>query len=233
MRIMAIGAHPDDIEICCAGTLTKFKAQGHDIVMAYVTDGGAGHKIIPPDELREIRKQEARAACSVIGAEFLWFGLPDEFVFDNLETRLLFIDKIREARAEVIITHGPQDYHHDHRAVHNLVLGTSFIATLKNVPSKHPELATLPKLFYMDTLAGTNFIPEEYVDITEQFDLKKEMMSKHQSQVRWLADHDDIDILEFIETMARSRGIQAGVKYAEGFCRERAWGRMDAERILP
>ena len=233
MRIMAIGAHPDDIEICCSGTLAKFSQKDHEIIMAYVTDGGAGHKTIPPDEMREIRRNEAQAACAVIGADMLWFGLPDEFVFDDLETRLLFVDKIREARPEVIITHGAADYHHDHRAVHNMVLGASFIATLTNVRTKHPEIPSLPKLFYMDTLAGTNFIPEEYVDISEQFHIKKEMLSKHQSQLKWLKDHDNIDILEFIEVMARSRGLQCGVNYAEGFCRERVWGRMEAERILP
>lgn len=233
MRVMAIGAHPDDIEICCSGTLAKYSQEDHEIIMAYVTDGGAGHKTILPEEMREIRKNEAKEACAVIGANMLWFGIPDEFVFDNLETRMLFVDKIRQGCPDVIITHGPADYHHDHRAVHNLVLGTSFIATLKNVPTKHQEIPALPKLLYMDTLAGTNFIPEEYVDVSEQFNIKREMLSKHQSQLKWLKDHDNIDIIEFIEVMAKSRGLQCGVKYAEGFCRERVWGRMDVDRILP
>jgi len=230
---MAIGAHPDDPEIGCGGTLAKYIREGHTAVVAYVTDGCAGHAHISPEELREIRRAEAEKACAVIGAKMMWFGLPDEFVFDDEPTRRLFIDRIRQARPDVIITHAPEDYHHDHRWVSQLVFSSSFIATLPNVATEHPPLEKLPALFYMDTLAGKNFLPTEYVDITQDMETKRRMLSQHRSQIQWLRDHDGIDLLEFVEVMARCRGLQCGVRYAEGFRSESVWGRVTPQRLLP
>ena len=85
----------------------------------------------------------------------------------------------------------------------------------------------------MDTLAGLGFSPTEWVDIGDFFDTKIRMLSQHQSQVKWLKDHDNIDVIEFVTTAARYRGIQAGVQYAEGFVRVLQWPRASAERLLP
>jgi len=85
----------------------------------------------------------------------------------------------------------------------------------------------------MDTLAATNFIPELYVDITDTFAKKREALLCHQSQVKWMMDHDNMDVAEFIEVIARTRGHQCGVKYAEGFQVAKLWPRLRTERILP
>jgi len=88
-------------------------------------------------------------------------------------------------------------------------------------------------LIYFDTLTGASFLPTEFVDITDTFEIKKAMLACHASQVKWLQEHDQIDIADFITVMARSRGLQCGVPFAEGFRAEYAWGRNRPFRVLP
>lgn len=233
MRVLAVGAHPDDIEILCAGTLARYARDGADVVMCVATDGAAGHMEIPPDELADIRERETRASASVIGAELIWLGLPDELVFDDEGTRLLFVDAIRRARPDVILVHPPDDYHPDHRAVSSLVFNASFVASLPNIPTEHPAHATVPPIRYMDTLAGKGFHPTEFVDISETFETKRRMLECHASQLEWLRDHDDIDIVDFMTVVSKTRGIQAGVAFAEGFREADAWPRTKPQRVLP
>jgi N-acetylglucosamine malate deacetylase 1 len=233
VRIMAIGAHPDDLEVLCAGTLARYIMSGHAVVMCVATDGTAGHRIIPPTELMHIREREARAAAALLGAEFIWMGLPDERVFDNAETRLAFVESIRTARPDVIITHDPSDYHPDHRSVSRLVFDASFVASLPNIATRLPAHDRVPMLYYMDTLAGKGFQPGEYVDISAVMTTKQQMLACHASQLTWLKDHDNIDVLDFVDVVARFRGIQCGVSYAEAFRAEDIWPRTVPRRVLP
>lgn len=233
MRILAIGAHPDDLEILCAGTLARYAQKGHQVVMCVATDGTAGHMAIKPPELAQIREQEARAAAEVIKAEFIWLGFPDELIFNDRETRLAFVDAIRQTRPDVIITHAPNDYHPDHRVVSSLVFDTSFIASLPNIETSLPAHPAVPPLYYMDALAGKGFHPTEYVDISTVFETKRRMLACHESQLKWLKDHDNIDVMEFMEVVARTRGFQCNRPYAEGFRQADVWPRTSSNRILP
>jgi LmbE family N-acetylglucosaminyl deacetylase len=233
MRILAVGAHPDDLEILCAGTLARYAQEGHQLVMCVATDGTAGHMVIKPPELARIREREARAAAEVIDAEFIWLGFPDELIFNDRETRLTFVDAIRQAKPDVIITHAPDDYHPDHRVVSSLVFDTSFIASLPNIETNQPAHSIVPPLYYMDTLAGKGFHPTEYVDIGSTIDIKRQMLACHQSQLKWLKDHDNIDVIEFMEVVARTRGFQCNVLYAEGFRQADVWPRTPPGRLLP
>ena len=233
MRVLAVGAHPDDIEILCAGTLARYAADGADVVMCVATDGAAGHMEISPDELADIRERETRASAEVLGADLIWLGLPDEWVFDDPSTRLLFVDAIRRARPDVILTHPPNDYHPDHRAVSELVFNASFVASLPNIETEHEAHTTVPPIRYMDTLAGKGFHPTDFVDISATFDTKRRMLACHASQIDWLRDHDDIDIIEFMTVVSKTRGLQAGVAYAEGFREADTWPRTKPFRTLP
>lgn len=233
MNILAVGAHPDDLEILCGGTLALCAQRGDTVTMAIVTDGSAGHAEIPPDRLAEIRREEAGAAAEQIGAQFVWLGLRDEFVFNDEPTRLLLLDMIRAAQPEVILTHNPDDYHPDHRAVSRTTFDASFIMGLPNVKTAHPAHPGVASLYYFDSLAGQGFLPTEYVDITETWEAKAAMLTCHRSQVDWLRHHDSIDIHEFMETVARFRGLQCGVRYAEGFRQADAWPRVKPYRQLP
>ena len=93
--------------------------------------------------------------------------------------------------------------------------------------------AELTPLYYMDTLAGVNFLPTEYVDISSTIDKKLEMLECHVSQMKWMRDHDHIDFAEFVKTCARFRGLQCGVDYAEGFTQAYAWPKIKPTRMLP
>lgn len=232
-RILAVGAHPDDLEILCSGTLARYVQQGAQVFMAVATDGSAGHMIIPPAELAEIRHREAQAAADLVGAELRWLGYHDEFLANDLDTRLRFADLIRETRPDVILTHDPNDYHPDHRVVSRQVFDASFTSTLPNVKTDHPAHPVICPLYYFDTLTGANFQPTEFVDITNTFETKKAALACHASQVRWVQEHDNVDLLEFMHVMAQSRGLQCGVRYAEGFRAEYAWGRNRPYRVLP
>jgi LmbE family N-acetylglucosaminyl deacetylase len=233
MRILAIGAHPDDLEILCGGTLAKYFAKGNKIIMAIVTDGAAGSTELGVEELKKIRRQEAEASAKLINADFIWLGEPDELFFETEKTRVKFVDLIRKAKPDVIITHAPTDYHPDHQAVSRAVLNASFTSSLPNIKSEYPAHELVCPLFYMDTFVGVNFQPSDYVNITEHYEMKRKMLACHASQIKWLKAHDKIDILELIETCAKFRGYQAGVKYAESFQSASYWLRIKPERLLP
>lgn len=233
MRVLAIGAHPDDLEILCAGTLARFVRDGHDVVMAHASVGDKGHSQIPHAEVPAVRRQEARAAAEVIGAESVTLGFRDgEIAVDgpNLER---VVELIRETRPDLILTHHPDDYHGDHQATTKLVVDASFLATLPYFPGERAAHDVACPIFFMDTLAGIDFEPSEYVDVGATIEAKKEAMRCHTSQVTWLSEHHETDVLDLIDTTARFRGLQCGVRHAEGFRRLRAWGRMSTRRLLP
>lgn len=233
MRVMAAGAHPDDIEILCSGTLFRCRERGDEVSLCIVTDGAAGHSETASEELVGLRRAEAEAAAELLGAKLVWLGLPDERVYDDDPTRMMMVDAVREAGPDMVISHCAEDYHHDHRTVAKLVHDASFIASLPNIKTEHEPHSLVPVLYEMDTLAGVGFPPEEYVDISGTLPKKLDMLSCHSSQVKWLKDHDGIDILDFVTTVAKFRGLQCGVNYAEAFRLKRAWPRVPARRLLP
>ncbi len=234
MNVLAIGCHPDDIEIACAGTLAKCVKRGDRVVAAHLCTGSLGHVEIPPEQLVPMRAAEARAAGALAGIEVLdgFFGDLDIFA-DNAESRAKVVEVIQYAQPDFIITHNPDDYMPDHVATSRLVFDAAFTATLPNWPSKTRKAAALVPIFYMDTLAGVGFEPEEYVDVTEEIDLKIRMLECHHSQLDWMREHDGIDFADMVRTCSRYRGYQCGAGYAEGFRHCRAYLRGTTKRLLP
>lgn len=233
MNILAIGAHPDDIELQCAGTLALYAKQGHHVFMAVATNGDMGNYDVEPAELARIRKQEFQASCAVIGATPIWMGYPDELLENSVENRLRFVNVLRSVNPDLVITHGPDDYHPDHRYTHQLVWDALPLAGVGNIKTDQPATNRQVALYFMDNLGGVNFSPTELVDITETIDIKKEMLRKHASQTRIFRDLLDVDLLDMVETVGKFRGYQAGSKYAEGFTKIEAWYRGVSKRLLP
>lgn len=233
MNVLAVGCHPDDLEIGCGGTLAKYAAQGHAVTMCHVANGNMGHVEIMPNELRRIRHAEAEAASRALGArEVVDLDVPDLQVDSkNEETVLKLVEAIRRARPDVIITHSPDDYMKDHVDVSRIVTDASFSASVPHY-SSGPACGIVP-VYFMDTLAGVGFLPEEYVDVTEAMEKKIEALERHESQVKWMRDHDGIDFSEFVRVCSRFRGLQCGCRYAEGFRAYRAWPRLRTIRLLP
>ena len=234
VNVLAIGCHPDDIEVNCAGTLAKCVQRGDKVTVCHVANGNMGHAIIQPDELREMRAKEAQNAGALAGIEVVTCDIGDVVVYDSCkEQRDKVVDVIRKVQPDFIITHAPNDYMPDHVAVSKLVFDASFAASVPHYETGVPGDAKVTPIYYMDNLAGVNTIPTEYVDITDTIDLKLEMLECHISQMKWMRDHDNIDFAEFVKTCARYRGLQSGVQYAEAFTQCLAWPKITTKRLLP
>jgi len=234
MRILAVGCHPDDVEVACAGTLAKYHKLGNEVIICHVANGDKGHVIIKPKELRDIRTKEAEEAGALINAEVINLDVPDVEVYsEDKSIRDLVVDVIRYAKPDVIITHSPNDYMPDHVAVSKLVFDASFAATVPHYQTQNSFYPNITPIYYMDTLAGINFNPTEYVDISDTIEIKLEMLKKHESQIKWMKDHDHIDFVDFVRTVAKFRGLQCGVPYAEAFAQCMAWPKVKAKRLLP
>ena len=234
MRILAVGTHPDDIEIACSGTLAKCVKRGDTVIVCHASTGNLGHVEIPPKELTEIRAKEAKRAGAMAGFEVICAGFDDLEIYDNNKTaRDMMVDIIKYANPDLIITHDPDDYMPDHTATSRLVFDASFTATLPNYKTKQPNPAKLVPIYYIDTLAGVNFNPTIYVDITNEIDLKLDMLNCHESQIVWMRDHDHIDFPDMVRTCSRYRGYQCGADYAEGFRQCQVYLKGTTERLLP
>jgi len=233
MNILAVGAHPDDLETLCAGTLAKYVKEGHKVFMANLCNGNLGHSEISPEELREIRRKECEKAASMIEAELLTPDIGDMSLFPDRETRKKVVDIVRMAKPDVVLTHAPNDYMVDHITTSQLVLDASFAAPVPHFYTDHAPHTKIAPVFYMDTISGIDFQPEIYVDISPEIELKKKMLACHQSQAKWLKEHHNIDYLEVMVTVAKFRGLQCGVAYAEGFRAVKLAGRNVTERLLP
>jgi LmbE family N-acetylglucosaminyl deacetylase len=230
---LAFGAHPDDVEVLCAGTLAKYQKLGHKISIAIVTNGGAGHPTMLPEEIIEIRKKEAGEAAKIINAELYWLGIDDQFLIDDRETRTIFINVIRKSKPDIVLTPHQDDYHHDHRMTGELVFKTIITAHLPGVRTDVEPSDRIPVLYYYDSVNGLNFTPDEYVDITDTIDTKKEMLSKHESQLSAMREILKADLIGIVEINALYRGLQCNVKYAEGFKKADSFLMTSSQKLLP
>jgi len=232
MRILAVGAHPDDLELLCAGTLAKYVQRGHHVSMAVALNGDAGSMEQPKEQIAAVRKAEAEAAAAVIGADFIWMGYPDGFLFSREDTRLAFLNMMRRARPDLVITHAPTDYHPDHRTTGGICWDARIMTTIPNIPTEHPVCERIPEIIYMDTVAGIDFQPEHYVDIGATIEVKRRMLACHKSQGPWMKAQYGV-AFEFAECVARFRGLQCGVQYAECFRMSTNWPRRYTPSFLP
>ena len=218
MRILAFGPHPDDIEICCAGTLAKYKAQGHEVGIAVMTRGDVGSPTLSREEIAVIREQEARKSAAIIGAEFYWLGYDDEFLYDSPEVRRHVIDVIRQFRPDIVLCPDKDnDYHPDHVRTGQIVWDTHVMGAVPLIPTGTPVCNKIHEIWYYDTAGGVNFEPGQYVDISNYFETKIKMLECHDSQNTWCKHMYGIPVTYNAETQSRFRGFQCGCKFAEVF----------------
>ena len=233
MRILAIGAHPDDLELLAGGTLALYAGAGHDVTMAIATNGNVGHPTLAPQQIAEIRHVEARRAADVIGAKLVWMDFDDEWLFNDRPTRERFIDVIRGARPDVVLAHSPTDYHPDHRNAGQVTVDARIPAAVRLVETTLPATDRIPHLFLMDCLGGIEFVPEAYVDITEALEVKGEMLLCHQSQDLWLRHFAGMDYVSFMKEQSSRRGEECGRAYAEAFREVRTYPVVGSWELLP
>jgi LmbE family N-acetylglucosaminyl deacetylase len=234
MNILAIGAHPDDIEMQCAGTLALYARAGHKVFMAIATNGNVGSPTHTREEIGAIRRKEQEASCALIGASLIWMDFDDEWLFNDRATRIRFIDAIREVDPAVMFIHGPTDYHPDHRIAGQVAEDARIPASVRLVETSRPHIARAPHVFYMDNPTGLGFEPEAYVDITPVMELKRQMLHQHHSQDAWIrAIYDDASITDMMDRNAAIRGAAAGVGFAEGFREVKTYPRTGSFALLP
>ena len=242
MRVLAFGAHPNSIEFRCAGTLAKYAARGDEIFLCITTNGNIGSQRTNKEETAAIRHNEALEAAKVINAKLIWLGFEDEFLFDNVETRLKVIDAVRIAKPDVIFTH---PFYHDYNPDHDKTGYLSFIArinaTIKLIETEHPPHTKIPPMFYCSPFGGMGFgtcQPDHFVDITDTFDIKMKMFMCHKStQGEWGRDAFGMDFADMIESENRVLAAVCGtpgVEYAEAFTLCKTWPLIaDAYKYLP
>ena len=233
MNILAVGAHPDDLEILCGGTLAKYATLGHQVTMAVLTNGNMGRPDTEPERMAEIRRDEFERSAAVIGARTLWMDVEDEMSVVDLKARLQMVDALRDAKPDVVLTHSSTDYHVDHRNTAQLVFEAAPLSCVHQIKRALPQLDKQPLIYQFDTLGAIDFQPGEYVDITDYMETKQAMYACHASQTDWMKTATGFDIAEVIDSVAKVRGYAAGVRYAEGFRRVDAWYRGTTQRVLP
>lgn len=240
MNILAIGAHPDDVEMMCGGTMAKYAAQGHKVFLATATSGNIGSATHSMEEIAIIRKKEAANSAAIIGAEYLCLDYDDEMFFEDRSVRLAFINLVRYCQADVILTHNPVDYNPDHELTSKIINDIAVMIPIAHLKTEEPPCDKIPSIFYFEPAVGMGFVPTHYVDITDFYETKKQMFGCMESQKAWMAANyvslraNPELFFDSMRIMSEYRGMQAGVKYAEGFVRAMDGFRTRfTERVLP
>jgi LmbE family N-acetylglucosaminyl deacetylase len=222
--ILAIHAHPDDVETLAAGTLALLAHQGHAITIVTVTAGECGALDGDAADTGRIRQDEARAAAAMIGAAYHCVGVGDLAVFNDDASRRRVTEMVRRAAPDLVLTSAPADYHPDHEATSVLVRDACFAASAPRYRTgPAPALGAMPHLYFMDPIGGRDreglkVIPDFAVDIGPWIETKRRMLAAHESQAAWLLKQHGIDDpVDSMLAWSRRRGRDFGVGHAEGF----------------
>ena len=204
-KVLVIGAHPDDPESMCAGTMLKLKAMGAEVVAVYLTSGEAGIVGKTHEQARTIRQAEARKACEVLGVRAVFLTQTDGNAEINKDRYAEMKALIEAEQPDMVITHWPIDSHRDHR-VCSILVYDAWRMTGRGFD-----------LYYSEVMTGMqtqNFTPTLWVDITDYRDKKIEAYLCHESQELEGA------VKEYHDTMERMRGMECQAKYAEAFVQQ-------------
>jgi LmbE family N-acetylglucosaminyl deacetylase len=210
MRILAVGAHPDDVELGCGGALALFKKKGHEVNVLVLTRGEASGDPI-------VRENECKLAAKMIGVDQLSFGnLADTRISDGIDTIKTIENTVDAIAPDFVFTHSSKDAHQDHRNTH--------LASIS--AARHVNRV----LLYESPAALTEFSPQAFIDITSSMKLKLKAIAAFNSQngkayMNGEMRPDDPcrscdnygQVSNAIAGLARFRGFQAGVGLAEAF----------------
>jgi LmbE family N-acetylglucosaminyl deacetylase len=182
VRVIVFGAHPDDCDLETGGIAIKYVKMGHKVKFVSMTNGDAGHQSMGGGALAKRRMAEAQEAGRRFGVEYTVFDNHDGELMPTLENRLKVIREIRNWKADIVITHPPDDYHPDHRYTSLLVQDASFMVIVPNIAPDTPPLQKNPVFFYSNTTD-----PDIAIDIDNEADQKIYAASAHESQFfEWL-----------------------------------------------
>jgi LmbE family N-acetylglucosaminyl deacetylase len=195
MNVLAIGAHPDDIEYGCGGMLAKYAERGHHVYMFVASDGSLGGK-------KAVRRREQTHAAKVLGArDIFWGGYRDTEIPLHRGLIVRIESVISKIKPRMIFVNAPDDTHQDHRHLAQCTLSAT---------------RYIPNFLFYEVPSTQNFSPNCFTDIESVLKRKLEALEAHASQVA-KTNIEDLTILELAKSCANFRGIQARVKYAEAF----------------
>ena len=189
IRVLVIGAHPDDCDIKAGGIAALYTQKGHVVKFVSVTNGDAGHHEMGGGPLTQRRNAEAQAAAEIIGIEYELLDIHDGELMPTLENRFQIIRTIRDFRPDLIMTHRPNDYHPDHRYTSMLVQDAAYMVTVPNICALTPHLERNPVIVYLsDGFKKPNpFKPDVAIGIDVVVEKKIDMLHCHVSQFyEWL-----------------------------------------------
>ena len=189
IRVLVIGAHPDDCDIKAGGIAALYTQKGHVVKFVSVTNGDAGHHEMGGGPLAQRRNAEAQAAAEIIGIEYELLDIHDGELMPTLENRFQIIRTIRDFRPDLIMTHRPNDYHPDHRYTSMLVQDAAYMVTVPNICALTPHLERNPVIVYLsDGFKKPNpFEPDVAIGIDAVVEKKIDMLHCHVSQFyEWL-----------------------------------------------
>lgn len=241
LDILAIAAHPDDVELCCAGTLMKHIEMGYKVGIIDLTRGELGTRGTP-----ELRLEEAADAARIMGVHVREnLGIADGFFRNDEATQRLLIQRIRHFQPRIVITNAVQDRHIDHGRGSQLVSDACFLSGLVKITTlgddKNPQGRWRPEVVY-HCIQDRYLKPDFVVDITPFIERKKEAILAYRSQFfhEGYAHNDKElqtpisgqDFFEFLDGRARELGRPIGATFAEGFTVERTPGVEDIFALM-
>jgi len=188
LRLLVIGAHPDDPDDS-GGTMARYRELGHTVKFVSLTNGDAGHQDMGGGPLARRRAAEARCAGEAIGAEYITLDNHDGELMPTLDVRRQVIRVIREFRPDMVFAPRVDDYHPDHRATGELVRDAAYMVTVPNVVAETPHLEKNPVFVLVEDRFSrpSPFAPDVVVDIDPVVEKKVDMYHCHTSQMyEWL-----------------------------------------------
>jgi LmbE family N-acetylglucosaminyl deacetylase len=195
MKLLAIGAHPDDIEFGCAGTLAKYRNKGDEVYLVIVADGGMGGD-------PQVRQKEQEVSAEIMGAKDLfWGGYKDTFVIFDKPLIDLLEGFLRDLNPSLVLVNYPEDTHQDHVRLAKATISASRYT---------------PKVIFYETPTSIGFNPLIFADIEETLKDKIKCLEAHTSQF-YKTNIPGSNIVDIAIATARFRGTQARVTFAEGF----------------
>ncbi len=224
---LGIGAHPDDLDFSASASIARLASEGVEVYYLIITDGSKGSADISinPSDLVQIRQDEQRAACKILGVKDVFFlGYPDGMLEVTMDLKRDLVRHIRRLKPDVVFAMDPSMIydadrgfinHPDHRAGGQAVLDAVFPLARDHL--SFPEIYTEERLepHKVKTLLLTNFGKQNfYIDVSDSFPQKLESLSAHVSQMP-----DIVATHAIVTDMAQKAGSAAGVDYAEGFVR--------------
>lgn len=221
MNVVCVGAHPDDVELLAGGTCVKWIREGFKVLVVSATNGDIGHYEMAGGILASRRVAESAEAARRGKVDHVVLDNHDGELMPTLELRRTLVRIIRECKADLVLTHRPNDYHPDHRYTSLAVQDSAYMVTVPNFCPDVPALRKNPVYMYMmDRFTKPYpFNADVAVAVDDVMDVKWDMLDAMESQVyEWLPWHDGV----LDEVPKTGKGRKAWL--------EKAWGRHFKER---